>query len=183
MVLGRHPETRQLTLSGLGSGQPTLRHKEVPGPSTYADRESASAAAEEDNLGSHHKKDKQSEGNGNARSCESRSCNRSRVVSRGTAQRNNPRVGNRCIVADGLEARGDTAAPHGRETRGIMLPLVSLSLTPNYGDELWALPALDSVSVSPLIRDAYNDYEAGHMPHQGEDVELNEYWSRGLSAS
>jgi len=79
-----------------------------------------------------------------------------------------PRVGNRCIVADGSKARGDTAAPHGRETLGIMLPLVSLSLTPDYGDELWALPALEGVSVSPLIRDAYNDYDAGHMPHQGE---------------
>jgi len=88
-VLGRHPETGQPTLSGLGSGQPTLRHQEVPGPSTGADRESASAAAEEDNLGGHHKKDKQSEGNRNARSCESRLRNRSGVVSRGTAQRNN----------------------------------------------------------------------------------------------
>ena len=64
-----------------------------------------------------------------------------------------------------------------------MLPLASLSLTPDYGDELWSLPALDSVSVSPLIRDAYNDDEAGHTLHQGEDVELNEYWSGGLSAS
>jgi len=64
-----------------------------------------------------------------------------------------------------------------------MLPLASLSLTPDYGDELGALPALDSVSVSPLIRDAYNDYEAGHTPRQGEDVELNEYWSGDLSAS
>ena len=88
-VLGRHPETGQPTLSGLGSGQPTLRHQEVPGPSTGADRESASAATEEDNLGGHHKKDKQSEGNRNARSCESRSRNRSGVVARGTAQRNN----------------------------------------------------------------------------------------------
>jgi len=65
-----------------------------------------------------------------------------------------------------------------------MLPLASLSLTPDYGNEICALPALDSVSVSPLIRDAYNDYEAGHTPHQGEDVELHEYyWSGGLSAS
>jgi len=88
-VLGRHPETGQPTLSGLSSGQPTLRHQEVPGPSTGAARESASAAAEEDNLGGHHKKDKQSEGNRNAKSCESRSRNRSGVVSRGTAQRNN----------------------------------------------------------------------------------------------
>jgi len=165
-------------LAGLGSGQPTLRHQEVPGPSAGADRESTSAAAEEDNLGGHHK-DKQSEGNGNARSCESRSRNRSGVVSRGTT----PRVGNRCIVVGGLKSRGDTAAPRDRETRGIMLPLASLSLTPDYGNELWALPALDSVSVSQLIRDAYNDYEAGHTPHQGEDVELNEYWSGGLSAS
>jgi len=98
---------------------------------------------------------------------------------RGTA----PRVGNRCIVADGLEAQGDTAAPRGRETRGIMLPLASLSLTPEYGDELRALPVLDSLSVSPLIRNAYNDYEAGYTPRQGEDIELNEYWSGGLSAS
>jgi len=88
-VLGRHTETGQPTALGLGSGQPTLRHQEVPGPSTSADRESASAATEEDNLGGHHKKDKQLEGNGNARSCESRSWNRSGVVSRDTAQRNN----------------------------------------------------------------------------------------------
>ena len=54
-VLGRHPKTGQPVLSGLGSGQPTLRHQEVPRPSTGADRECASAAAEEDNLGGHHK--------------------------------------------------------------------------------------------------------------------------------
>jgi len=88
MVLGRHPETGQPTLVGFGSGQSTLQHQEVPGPSTGTDRESASTAVEEDNLGGHNK-DKQSEGNGNARSCESRSRNRSRVVSRGMAQRNN----------------------------------------------------------------------------------------------
>ena len=100
-VLGRHAETGLPTQTGLGSGQPILRHQEVPGPSTGADRESASAAAEEDNLGGHHK-DKQSEGDGNARSCESRSRNRSGVVSRGTAPRGTtPRVGNRSIVADG----------------------------------------------------------------------------------
>jgi hypothetical protein len=167
-VLGRHTETGQPTASGLGSGQPTLRHQEVPGPSTGADRESASAAAEEDNLGGHHKKDKQSEGNGNARSCESRSRNRSGVVSRGTAQRNNTTSREslyRCIVADSLEARGDTAAPRCQETRGIMLPLASLSLTPDYGDEPWALPAHGSVSVSPPIRGAYNGYDAGHTLH------------------
>jgi len=50
----------------------------------------------------------------------------------------------------------------------MMLPLASLSLTPDYGDELWALPAHGSVSVSPLIREAYNGYDVGHMPHQGE---------------
>jgi len=50
-----------------------------------------------------------------------------------------------------------------------MLPLASSSLTPDYGNELWALPLLDSVSVSPhLIRDTYNDYDIGHMPPQGE---------------
>ena len=110
-VLERHTETGQPTLAGLGLGQPTLQDQEVPGPSTGADRESASAAAEEDNLGGHHK-DKQLEGNGNTRSCESRSQNRSGVVSRGTT----PRVGNRCIVAEGSQVRGDTAAPRGRET-------------------------------------------------------------------
>ena len=56
--------TGQPTASGLGSGQPTLRHQEVPGPSAGADRESASAAAEEDNLGGHHEKDKQAEETG-----------------------------------------------------------------------------------------------------------------------
>ena len=72
-----------------------------PGPSTGAGRESASAAAEKDNLGGHHM-DKLSEGNGNARSCESRSWDRSGVVSRGTAPRGTtPRVGNRDIIADG----------------------------------------------------------------------------------
>jgi len=60
-----------------------------------------------------------------------------------------PRVENRCIVTDGLKARGNKVAPRGQETRGIMLPLASLSLTPDYGGELWALPAHDSVSVSP----------------------------------
>ena len=50
----------------------------------------------------------------------------------------------------------------------MMLPLASLSLTPDYGDELWGLPAHGSVSVSPLIREAYNGYDAGHTPHQGE---------------
>ena len=61
---------------------------ENPGPSTGADWESASATAEEDNLGGYHK-DKQSEGNRNAKSCKSRLQNRSGVVSRGMAQRNN----------------------------------------------------------------------------------------------
>ena len=49
-------------MSGLGSNQPTLQHQETPGPSTGTDRESASAAAEEDNLGGHHKQEKRSEG-------------------------------------------------------------------------------------------------------------------------
>jgi len=115
-VLGRHTETGQLTALGLGLGQPTLRHQEVPGPSTGADRESASAAAEEDNLGGHHKKDKQSEGNGNARSCESRSRNRSGVVSRGTAQRNNTTSRESLYRCGRPGARGDTAAPRCQET-------------------------------------------------------------------
>jgi len=54
MVLGWHTETGQPTLAVLGSGQPTLQHQEVRGPSTGTDRKSASAAMEEDNLGSHH---------------------------------------------------------------------------------------------------------------------------------
>ena len=61
-VLGRHTETNQPTASGFGSGQPTLQHQETPAPSTGIDRESASAAAAEDNLGGHHKQDKRSEG-------------------------------------------------------------------------------------------------------------------------
>jgi len=62
MVLGRPTETGQPTVSGLGSGQPTLQYQETSGPSTGTDRESASTAAEEDNLGGHHKEDKRSEG-------------------------------------------------------------------------------------------------------------------------
>ena len=57
-------------------------------------------------------------------------------------------VRNCCIVVDGSRSRGDTVAPHGQKTRG-MLPLASSSLTPDYGDELGALPVHDSVSVSP----------------------------------
>jgi len=52
----------------------------------HPDRESASAAAEKGNLGGH-RTDKPSEGYGNARSCESRSRNRSGVVSSGSALR------------------------------------------------------------------------------------------------
>jgi len=115
-VLGRHTETGQPTASGLGSSQPTLRHQEVSGPSTGADRESASAVAEEVNLGGHHKKDKQSEGNWNARSGESRSRNRSGVVSRGTAQRNNTTSRESLYRCRRPEARGDTAAPRCQET-------------------------------------------------------------------
>jgi len=62
MVIGRHTETGQPTASGLGLGQPTLQHQETRGPSTSTDRDSASAATEEDNLGGHHKQDKRSEG-------------------------------------------------------------------------------------------------------------------------
>jgi len=54
MILGWHTETGQPTLAVLGLGQPTLRHQEVRGPGTGTDRKSASAAMEEDNLGSHH---------------------------------------------------------------------------------------------------------------------------------
>jgi len=62
MVLGRHTETGQPTALGLGLGQLTRQHQETPGPSTGTDRESASAAAAEDNLGGHHKQDKRLEG-------------------------------------------------------------------------------------------------------------------------
>ena len=64
---------------------------------------------------------------------------------RGTA----PRVGNCGIVADSSKARGITIAPRRQETRGMRLPLASSSLTSDYGDELWAWPAHNSVSVSP----------------------------------
>jgi len=79
-----------------------------------------------------------------------------------------PRVGNHYIGAHGLEARGDTTEAHCQEAQGMMLPLASLSLTPNYDDELWTSPVHGSVSVSPLIGDAYNGYNAGHVPYQGE---------------
>jgi len=61
-VLGRHTETGQPTALGLGLGQLTLQHQETTGPSTGTGRESASTAAEEDNLGGHNKQDKRSEG-------------------------------------------------------------------------------------------------------------------------
>jgi len=62
MVLGLHTETGQPTALGLGSGQLTLQHQETPGPSTGTDGESASAAAEEDNLGGDNKQVKRSDG-------------------------------------------------------------------------------------------------------------------------
>jgi len=54
-VLGLHTETGQPTPLGLGSGKPTLQHQETRGPSTGADRESASAATEKDNIGDRQK--------------------------------------------------------------------------------------------------------------------------------
>jgi len=47
-----------------------------------------------------------------------------------------------------------------------MLQLASSPLTPDYSNELWALPAGESVNVSP--REAYTDYDAVHTPRQGE---------------
>jgi len=67
---------------------------------------------------------------------------------------------------DGPEARGDAAAPRCEETQGIMLRLASSPLTPDYSDELWALPVGESVNVSP--REAYTDYDAVHPSRQGE---------------
>ena len=166
-VLGRHTETGQPTTSGLDSGRPTLRHQETPGPSTGTGNAQALPQRKTTLVVIIRRTSNRKE-NGNARRCESRSRNRSGVVSRGTAQRNNT-TSRESRYRCRRPARGDTAAPRCQETRGIMLPLASSSLTPDYGDELWALPALDSVSVSPpLIRDAYNDYDAGHVPHQGE---------------
>jgi len=101
---------------------------EDPGPSTGADRESASAAAEKDNLGGHYRMDKQI---GRKMSTQGVGSLGRKIVAglfpearpRGTT----PRVGNRCIVADSLEAQGNTAAPHCQETRNSILPLASLS--------------------------------------------------------
>jgi len=56
-----------------------------------------------------------------------------------------------------------------------MLPFAFSSSTRDYGDELWALPALGSVSVSPTYPRHLQPYDAEHTPHQGEVVELNEY--------
>ena len=47
---------------GVRLGSTDSAAPEDPGPSTGADRESASAAAEKGNLGGHHRTDKQSEG-------------------------------------------------------------------------------------------------------------------------
>jgi len=79
---------RATAIVGARLGSTDSAAPDDPGPSTGADWESARAAAEKDNLGDN-RNDKQSEGNKNARSCEPRSRNRSGVVSRGTAQRNN----------------------------------------------------------------------------------------------
>jgi len=112
MILGRHTETGQPTRLVLGSGRPTLQHRKDPGPSTGLDRERANAAAEEDNRW---------------RSSYERVIGRKLKGTQGVASLDRgigaglfpearprgttPRVGNRFIVADGQEARGDTAAP------------------------------------------------------------------------
>jgi len=147
-VLGRHTETGQPTASGLSSGQPTLRHQEVPGPSTGTAGKAQVLPRRKTTLvviiRTSNRKEMGTQGVASL----------GRGIGAGLLPEARPRgttppVGNRGIVADVLRARGDTVAPRGRETRGMMLPLASLSLTPDYGDELWALPAHDSVSISP----------------------------------
>jgi len=73
----------------LGSGQPTLRHRRVPDQVPAQAGKAQVLPRRKSTLVVIIRTDKPSEGNGNARSCESRSQNRSGVVSRGTAQRNN----------------------------------------------------------------------------------------------
>jgi len=57
-----------------------------------------------------------------------------------------------------------------------MLLLASSSLTPDYGDELWTLPAHDSVSVSPdLSKMLTTIMMQGIHRTKARDVELTEY--------
>jgi len=147
-VLGRHTETGLPQLSGLGSGGPTLQHRMIPGQVPAQTGKAQELLQRKTTL-----------------VIIGRMSNRKETGTQGVASLDRgigaglfpeawprgttPRVGNRCIVADSSKAQGDTVEPRGQETRGMMLPLASSSLTPDYGDELWALPAHDRVSVSP----------------------------------
>jgi len=115
MVLGWHTKTGQLIVSGLGSGRLTLQHQRTLGQVPAQTGKAQVLPQRKTTLVviiGHTSNRKE---NGNARSCESRSRNRSRVVSRGTAPRGTiPQVGNRCIVADGSKAQGDNIAPCGQ---------------------------------------------------------------------
>ena len=147
-VLGRHPETGQPTLSGLGSGRPTLQHRRIPGQVPAQTGKAQVLPQRKTTLvviiRTSNRKETGTEGVASlGRGIGAGLFPEARP--RGTT----PRVWNRCIVADGSKAQGDTVAPRGQEKGGMMLPLASSSLTPDYGDELWALPAHDSVSVSP----------------------------------
>jgi len=88
-VLGRHPETGQPTLSGLGSIRPTLQHRRIPGQLPAQTRKAQVLPQRKTTLVVIISRTSNRKENGNARSCESRLRNRSGVVSRGTAQRNN----------------------------------------------------------------------------------------------
>jgi len=102
MVLGWHTETGQPTTSGLDSGRPTLQHRMIPGQVPARARKAQVLLQRKTTLVVIIRRTSNRKENGNARSCESKSGNRSRVVSRGTAPRGTtPRVGNRSIVADG----------------------------------------------------------------------------------
>jgi len=145
-VLGRHTETGQPTLSGLNSGRLTLQHRMIRGQVPVRAGKAHVLRQRKTTL-----------------VVITRTSYRKEIGTQGVASQDRgtgvglfpeaqprgttPQVGNRCIVADDLEARGDTAVSRRRETRETMLPLASLSLTSDYGDELWALPALDSVSI------------------------------------
>jgi len=97
-------------------------------PSTIADRESASASTEKDNLVGHHRMDKQI----GRKTGTQEVASLGREIGEGLFREawprgTTPRVGNHCIVTDGLEAQGNTTAPCCQETRGTMLPIVSSS--------------------------------------------------------
>ena len=89
MVLEWNTETGLPTQMGFGSGRPTLQHWMIPGQVLVLTGKAQVLLWRKTTLVVIISRTSNWKENGNARSCESRSRNRSGVVSRGTAQRNN----------------------------------------------------------------------------------------------